>query len=180
MGRRPRVTSAIAGCAALSVLAACHRSASPDGPAPSSSAAALRASPQVPADHLAPGELLEGTDKAFGITLPRGLRVDGAFIDAVYASGLLDVHPLTTYLAARLQNGDMREGATSATFERVNAKDNPARMLTIHIAKVGDGTRVDFRDVTPAPPPNLPDEAARWRHVGLTPSGRLLDPTHLD
>jgi hypothetical protein len=173
------VTLAIAGCAALSALAACHRSPSGNA-APSPSAAALRAPPPGPADHLAPGELLEGTDSAFGITLPRGLRVDGAFVDAVYTSGMLDVHALATYFSARLQNGDMREGATSATFEHVNAKDKTGRLLTIHIAKIGDGARVDFRDVTPVAAPNLPDNAARWRHVGLTPSGRVLDPTHLD
>jgi hypothetical protein len=173
------VTLTIAGCAALSVLAACHRSLSDDA-APSPSAAALRAPPPGPADHLAPGELLEGTDKAFGITLPRGLRVDSAFVDAVYTSGMLDVHALATYFSAHLQNGDLREGATSATFEHVNAKDKPGRLLTVHIAKMGDGARVDFRDVTPVPGPNLPDDTARWRHVGLTPNGRLIDPTHLD
>ena len=41
----------------------------------------------VPVDHLATGELLEGSAKAFGLVLPRGVRIDAAFSDVVYASG---------------------------------------------------------------------------------------------
>jgi len=37
-----------------------------------------------------------------------------------------------------------------------------------------------IRDTTPPKGPPLPDENARWKQVGLTPSGRLVDPTHLD
>jgi hypothetical protein len=172
---------AAAGFAAVVALAACHRSPAPDSaPAPVASAAAVSAA-AAPADHLGPGELLEGTDKAFDVTLPRGLRTDAAFSSVVYTSGALELHALTTYLAARLQGGDLREGATSATFDRVTAKDKPARLLNIHIATTtGQGVHVDIRDVTPLPGPPLPDEAARWKRVGLTPSGRLIDPTHLD
>jgi hypothetical protein len=171
---------AAAGCAAIVALSACHRS-SPSGavPEPVASAAAVRAA-VVPADHLAPGELLEGTDKAFDVTLPRGLRMDAAFSGVVYASGELDLHALATYFGARLEGGDVREGAASATFDRVTAKGKPGRLLNIHLTKAGDGAHVDIRDVTPLPGPTLPDEAARWRRVGLMPNGRLIDPTHLD
>ncbi len=170
------------GCAAIATVAAlsaCHRPAPAGDAPPSASSAAIRTS-AAPADHLAPGELLEGTDKAFGVTLPRGLRIDGAFRDVVYTTGLLDVHALATYFGAHLQNGDFREGATSATFEHVTAKEQPGRLLSVHIVKTGGGARADIRDVTPIPGLPFPDEAARWKRVGLTPSGRLIDPTHLD
>ncbi len=169
------------GCAAIVALSACHRAPPGDAPSPLASAAGVRPHAVVPADHLAPDELLEGTDRAFDVTLPRGLRIDGAFSDVVYTSGALDLHALTTYFGARLQNGDLREGASSATFDHVTAKAKPGRLLSIHIAKAGDGARVDFRDVTPLPaPPQLTDPTARWKRVGMTPSGRLIDPTHLD
>ena len=174
---------AAAGCAGLVALSAACRGSSPaagDAPAaPSASAAAFKA-PEVPVDHLAPGELLEGTEKAFDVTLPRGLHVDGTFTDSVIASGPLSVHPLVAYFRARLQNGDLREGSASATFDRVTVADKAERPLSVHIAKAGDGVHVEIRDLTPVPAPPLPDEAARWKHVGLTPNGRLLDPTHLD
>jgi hypothetical protein len=28
--------------------------------------------------------------------------------------------------------------------------------------------------------PDLPNETERWKAVGLTPNGKVLDPTHLD
>jgi hypothetical protein len=56
-------------------------------------------------------------------------------------------------------------------------KDHP---LSVHITKVFDSARVEIQDVTPPPVPQLPDDTARWKRVGLTPSGRVLDPTHLD
>jgi hypothetical protein len=171
------VRLAAAGCAAIVALgAACRGSSRGGAPAPAASAAAVG----VPVDHLAPDELLEGTDKAFDVTLPRGLRVDGVFADEVIASGALTVHPLTQYFRARLQNGDLREGAGSATFDHVTAPGKPERPLSVHIVKAGDGAHVDIRDVTPVVLPPLPDDAARLKRVGLTPSGRLLDPTHLD
>jgi hypothetical protein len=173
------------GAAGFTVIAAlpgaCHRS-SPAGETPTAaaSAAAVRETPSVPADHLAPGELLEGKDKAFDVILPRGLQVDGRFADEVMASGPVALHPLVAYFQAHVQSGGLSEGATSATFDRVMAPDKPERLLSVHMVKVGDGVHVDIRDVTPLKVPPLPDEPARWKQVGLTPNGRLLDPTHLD
>ena len=171
---------ALAGCAAIVLSAACHGSSpSGDAPAPTASAAAVAAA-TVPADHLAPGELLEGTDRAFDVLLPQGLHVDGTFVDVVMTSGPLTMHPLVEYFRAHVRNGDLREGAASATFDHVTAPDKPDRPLAIHILKAGDGAHVEIRDVTPPKLQPLLDEPARWKQVGLTPSGRILDPTHLD
>ncbi len=180
-GRRARKALRAAGCAVVAALAvACHGS-SPggEGPAPPATAVAVRATP-VPADHLAPGELLEGTDKAFDIALPRGLKVDGRFTDEVLANGPFGVHPLVSYLQGHVQGGSLSEGATSATFDQVTTPGKPERPLTVRILKAGDGVHVEIRDVTPVTMPALPDENARWKQVGLTPTGRIVDPTHLD
>jgi hypothetical protein len=180
--RLARRTLAATGCVTIGTLsAACHGSSAVGETASlAASAAAVRAPPPVPADQLAPGELLEGTDKALDVTLPRGLHVDGRFADLVLTSGPLGVHPLVAYFQAHVQGGDLREGSTTATFDHVTAHDHPDRPLSVRILKAGDGVHVDIRDVTPPKLPDLPDEAARWKQVGLTPSGRLLDPTHLD
>jgi hypothetical protein len=173
----------LAGCAAIvaivALAAACHSSSPGDAPAPAASAAALRPA-AGPVDHLAVDEVLEGTDKAFDVTLPRGLRIDGAFVDVIMMSGPLAPRSLVAYFRAHVQNGDLREGEVSSTFDQVTAPGNPDRPLSVHIAKAGDGAHVEIRDLTPVPLPPMPDEAARWKHVGLTPSGRILDPTHLD
>jgi hypothetical protein len=179
-------TGALAGLTGLAAVAAvvagCHGS-SPSGdsaPGAAGSAAAIAAPvAPVPVDHLAPGELLEGTEKAFDVLLPRGLRVEATFADVVMASGPLPMHPLVVYLRAHLQSGELREGDSSSTFDHVTVAGNE-RPLSVHILKAGEGVHVEIRDLTPVVLAPMPDEAARWKHVGLTPTGRLLDPTHLD
>jgi hypothetical protein len=164
----------------LAVMVGCARPTADTGPsgAPSSTLAAMPASP--PLDHLAPGELLEGPDHAFGIALPRGLKVDATFATVVYASGDFAVAPLVHYFQPRVQEGDLREGPESATFDNVLALGGKGPRLAMHVVLVRGRANVEISDETPPVLPDLPDQAARWKHVGLTPSGRLLDPTHLD
>jgi hypothetical protein len=162
------------GAAALVLATGCHRAPTSDAP-PASSAV-----PVAPADHLAPGEIVPGPDHAFGLTLPRGFHVDGAFADAVFATGFGDVPSVARYFRSRLQDGDLRQGATSATFEHVHAPADPGRELRVHLDTVALKVRIEVHDTTPPPAPVLPDEKSRWRQVGLTPDGHLADPTHLD
>jgi hypothetical protein len=173
----PRV---LAAAIALMACAGCRRAPPQDDGTKSSGPSSAPAAGLAPADHLAPGELLEGADDAFGLTLPRRLRVDGAFAHVVYASGPLDLHPLVRYFRARLQDGDLREGEAAATFEHVHVPSKPERELAIRIAGTPQNARVEIRDATPPEAPVLPDDRARWKRVGLTPDGRLLDRTHLD
>jgi hypothetical protein len=124
--------------------------------------------------------LLEGPAQAFGIALPRGIGIDGAFVHVVHASGQGSVAALTKYFEARLLGGEFRDGPESATFEHVRSPAQPDKDLRVHIRSWGSGVTVELRDITSPPAPDLPNEAARWRQVGLTPDGKLADPTHLD
>jgi len=158
-------------------VGACHARPPPDAdpqPAPTVSSA------PPPVDHLAAGELAEGTEHAFGLTLPRALQVTGNFVPVVYASGPLTVHPVVQYLSARLEGGDLHEGPGSATFEHVAVRGKPGVELSIHVDASLAGVRLEMRNTTPVPALNLANDAERWKHVGLTPSGRVIDPTHLD
>ena len=163
---------------------ACHRRAPPDN-APQDHAGTMARLPSAeasatPADHLAPDELVEGSQQAFGVLLPRVLEVKGSFVDVVYATGHASVHALAQYFRARLQDGSMREGGQAATFEHVKVRGKPGPELLLRIVASRDGANVEIRNSTPSTVPLPPDEASRWRQVGLTPRGRLADPTHLD
>jgi hypothetical protein len=176
-------TRAALGMAAAGLLAcsACSKPSAPDptGPGPSPVLAPLASAP--PADHLGPDELIEGPDRAFGVALPRGLTVEQRFPDVVYASGPMTVHALVLFFRPRLTGGALRESATVATFEHARAPGmGPNTDLTIHLAVTLGKTRVDISSMIYPPAPALPDEAARWKQVGLTPEGKILDPTHLD
>ena len=82
VGGGARVKLATAGCAAARrALAACRsrrrRRATRRPPVGERRGRATRRSCRPTTSR--PGELLEGTDKAFDVTLPRGLQIDGAF-----------------------------------------------------------------------------------------------------
>jgi hypothetical protein len=169
------------GILALLLLgAACKHGATTDGPAPTAGAPSAVQADTQSVDHLAPGELIEGSDQAFGVRLPRAVQVRAAFVDVVYADGSVALHPLVKYLRARVQEGSLREGEAAATFEHVRVRGKPGLELSIRIAAAPGGVRVEMRDTTTPPPLDLPDDNARWKHVGLTPAGRVADPTHLD
>jgi hypothetical protein len=159
--------------------AACNSARTTNDPPPAASTVPVKA-PALPADHLAPDELLEGSAQVFGITLPQGMKVDATFTKLAYASGPVALHPLVDYFRARLQNGGLREGEGSATFEHVTAPGKSEPALTVHLGTFGDVVRVVIRDETVPVLPPLPDDPARFKRAGLTPSGRVLDPTHLD
>ncbi|MDP9033340.1 MAG: hypothetical protein M3O50_00910 [Myxococcota bacterium] len=166
----------------LLALIACRGPTPADDEAPPAASTSHAGSPvAIPADHLAPGELLAGADLAFGIPLPRGTTVAGSFAHVVYASGAFSVHSLAEYFRARVQDGLLREGPSAATFVHVRARGEQQSLeLEVRISSIPGGSSIQVRDATPPAAPNLPDEAARWRQVGLAADGRLADPSHLD
>ena len=158
----------------------CGKPSETKGDAPASRLDTPQAS-APPVDHLGPNELVEGPDRVFGVPLPRGLAVEQRLADTVYASGPMTVHALVLYLRPRLQGGSLRESERVATFDHVTAPGLPPRTdLSIHLAVAVNKTRVEISSTTTPPAPELPDVPSRWRQVGLTPNGKILDPTHLD
>ncbi|MCA9627098.1 MAG: hypothetical protein KC766_05515, partial [Myxococcales bacterium] len=65
-------------------LACCACNGSQENAAP---AAASASSAPHPIDHLAKGELAQGTEKVFGLAIPRKMRVERRFLDAAHAVG---------------------------------------------------------------------------------------------
>jgi hypothetical protein len=174
-----KALEAILILAAVAVGSGCSKSSPTATEAPAATLAPLAS--VAPADHLGPDELIEGSERAFGIALPRGLTVEERYPDTIRASGPMTVRALVLYLRPRLQGGSLRESATVATFEHVTTPGLPPNTdLNIHLEVTVGKTRVQIASTTVPPAPVLPDEASRWRQVGLTPNGKVLDPTHLD
>lgn len=178
-----------AAAAALAVSAACVlvvgcRKAPPEldttgpgGPPAGATASATAA----PLDHLAPGELVEGTEQAFGLALPRGVHVESSDKGDVRAVGLVTLHAFVKYLRTHVQESELDEGDLYANLRKVKLHGKPGELYEMHLAPAGfRGTSLLMQDVTPAPMQDLPNEAARWKAVGMTPNGKVLDPTHLD
>ena len=169
----------LAAPAAL-VLASCQQSPPEQWQPVDASPAASAAPSSTPVDHLAPGELVEGAQHAFGLVLPRDVPIEREQPGSVRAIGPASVHSLVKYFRPRLVESQVTEGDAFALFEQVKLSGKPGAVFRIRITALPPrGTLVEVDDVTPPPVPDLPDEAARWRQVGLTPQGKVLDPTHL-
>ncbi len=139
---------------------------------------------EAPSDHLAPGELAEGKEKAYALALPRGSTIANRFPGSIHVMSPVAPEPLSNFIRARVKSGKMVVGATMTTFEDVIVPDEPNRHITIEIRPgaplSGAKSQMVVKDVTPAPPPD-PNEsqAERRRKAGLTPDGKLIDPQHM-
>ena len=126
---------------------------------------------------LGAGDLLRSSG---GRLVAGDARVEQSFVDLVRVECPCTVRSVVAYLRARLEGGGVREGAETASFEHVKPRGKPEPELGVHVAAIMGGARIELQKVTVAPAASLPDEPARWQHVGLTPRGKVIDPTHLD
>ena len=136
--------------------------------------------PKAP-DHLVEPELEEGTAKAYGLVLPRNVKVDNAFINVIYASGDPRPDAVANYIRARVRMGTVQIGAANTLFEKVQVPANPGHEITIRVAagNNGRGCAIELREAIPPPKPLEGSEADKFRAAGIHPDGTLIDPTHL-
>ncbi|MBK9266312.1 MAG: hypothetical protein IPM54_41815 [Polyangiaceae bacterium] len=137
--------------------------------------------PPPPPDQLRPGELAEGTVDAFGIKLPRVMNVDTRFPDAVFASADVPAKNVVNYVRERVIAERVTTLPTKTVFEGATSKAAPTHKLRIEVIAHGSTrTNLVVRDETrPPAKPGLTEEE-RWRQVGMTPQGELIDPSHLN
>ncbi len=133
----------------------------------------VTAEAKKPVDHLAPGELLPGTERAFALLLPRGFRVRAHFATSVLADGEGTAVGLGAYLAARVKDGRASVQPGKAVFEGVRVPEEPARILTIRVDEPTPGfCSIQINDETP--PPDLGgDVAERLKRNGRNADGTL-------
>jgi hypothetical protein len=162
----------VVGCV---VIAACRSKAQ----APAPVASATPSAP--PVDRLAPGELTAGLLQAFGLSVPRGMQLDGVFPAAAHMSGNVSPDALALYVRDRVvvANVQMAEGRTIFPNARIKAGD-PKRVYDIEIIPSPGVTRLIVNDVTRAPTPAGLSEADIWRANGYAPDGTRLKSVPLE
>lgn len=138
--------------------------------------------PAKPVDHLAADELLEGSETAFGVKLPRVLSVSRRYSDEVHAQGTAPFGQVIAYFKSHVREAKVTTGKRTATISRGKVPAMPGEVVDIRIDNVvGDDVKVVIRNSTPPPPPLASDEATIRKSVGLTPDGKgLLNPSHID
>lgn len=160
---------------AVALVAPGCRSEPPSPASPS----ATPAKSARPVDRLAPGELAPGTGQVFGLVVPRGMRVKGAFAEIAYLEGNVRPEALSNYVRDRVELERVEIGAARTLFPNARIRGGPeGRVFDIEVVAGGNHpTRLVVRDVTPTgvnAPPTLTD-AERWRQAGRAPDGKPLD-----
>jgi hypothetical protein len=109
------------------------------------------------------------------------MEIREAFSSVVYAWGPVDPMKLANYLRAQVKGGSISVGAAATVFDQVTAPANGKRLLRLRVDAIGQGraARLEVRDITPPPLAPAANETERWKKVGMSSDGKLLDPTHL-
>jgi hypothetical protein len=145
-------------------------------PAPAPAAAGSGKPAKQPLDRLAPGELAPGSELAFGIPVPDGMRLTHLFHDVAYMNGNAPQDALVEYVRRHVGSDRVQLAQSSVVFPRVTINGQPQnRVYDIEVFSRSGRSRVTIRDVTPLPAPGGLTEAQRWERAGLSPSGELLD-----
>jgi hypothetical protein len=168
--------AAVVAALALATTSGCRRRPPPEA----REVAVTSATPARPADHALPDEIAEGKDLAFGLPIPRQMRVIGHFDDVVFATG--DVRPelVANYVRQRVIAEHVETGPAKTVFTGVTLRAHPERTLRVDVISRNGDTDLTVRDETRPPAREGLSEAERWKAQGLTPKGAPLDPTHLE
>lgn len=169
-GRQPSRV-ALWTAAAMALLSACETSRRPPP---------TEAPPEVTPDRLPPQERLSETATAFGLSLPKGMRLTRQFNDSAYFMGRVELTRVVEHLKPHLEAQRMEVKPGYTAFENARLKgDTSEKRLRVGVSAEGAGTQVFVQNVTPPPSPRGVSEAEMWRRAGRNPDGTPLDQNQL-
>jgi len=176
--KRSFPAAAIVAALAFATMGGCKRRPPPTIAPREASPKATASAP--PADHALPNEIAEGTEKAFGLPIPRQMRVVSRFEDVVFASGDVAPELVANYVKQRVIAGHVETGPAKTVFTGATLRNNPTSTLRVDVISRNGDTELTVRDETRPPAREGLTEAERWKELGLSPKGTPLDPTHLE
>lgn len=174
-GRRLRRVARFVVALAPALIAACTPDPKP-GPAPQ---ATTTVAPPAP-DHVDPNEVPEGTEKAFGLPIPRAMQVDARFTDAIRARGPVRLDAMANYVRARVVAERVETGPAKTVFSRATLKSAPDKLLRVEVVAFGDQTEMIVRDETKPAAKTTVKPTDPWNRPGFDPRDRNADPKRFE
>lgn len=128
----------------------------------------------VRVDSVPEGTLAEGSIEAFGLKLPRPMRLVASLPDAVHAKADLSLERVSNYVRERVEAERVETAPRKTVFLGAKLPGTPRVLRVEVIAAAANRVELVVRDETPRPmAPGLSEEE-RWRRAGQTPDGRVL------
>jgi hypothetical protein len=158
-------------CLVASLAVGCHSK-------PVASVEEAPAAPSTP-DRLTSDEHLPEAETAFGLPLPKGMRLTRHFSDAAYFSGSLDMQSTLDHVRKYVEARDVEMTNQHVVFARARIKGNAERIFRIEISATPRGSQVHLKDITPPALARGLSEPEIWQRAGRKPDGSLLDPNQV-
>jgi hypothetical protein len=132
------------------------------------------------ADRLSPEEALPEAEIAFGLAMPRGMRLTRYFDDSAYFTGTLDMASVVEQIRGQLLAREVELLERRAVFPMAYIRgDATRRLFRVEVTANRQGSQVYVKNITPAPAPRGLSQAEIWRRAGRNPDGTLLDPNQV-
>jgi hypothetical protein len=125
-----------------------------------------------PIDTTVEGELPEGQVEAFGLILPRRMRIVAQMNDAVFVEGQLRLEHVSNFIRRRVDSDQIETGPSKTVFAEARVKAAPKNVVEVEVSIVARGVRVIVRNKTRKAAEEGLTEAERWKRAGLTPDGK--------
>ena len=137
--------------------------------------------PRIPRDHIASGELVEGSAKVYALPLPYGFNVTAVSKEGTNAYGDAPKDEVVESILSRVRDGKATEHEGINNFVGVKVPAEPARLLDIEVRDAPRyGTLILVKDVTPPPPAVPTAQEEILKAAGLDPKGHVTDPSKLE
>lgn len=128
----------------------------------------------APIDTTAPGELAEGKERAFGLPIPRDMRIKARLDDTWYAEGPFGLEDVANYVRARVLPSRVDRGPNKTVFVDATLLDDPKKRVQVEVARVHGRVEMVVRDRARLPVEQGLTEEERWRRAGRTRDGKVL------
>lgn len=124
---------------------------------------------------------MEGPEDAFGLAIPKKMKIQAAFPENVHAVGSVDAGELSNYVRKRVLVAHVEVADKRFIFPKVKIRGGDENKLyRIEVLDQGHETKLIVRDITPAPKVEGLTEPERWERAGMKPSGGLIDPNEME
>ena len=122
-----------------------------------------------------PDELAEGKERAFDFPVPRAMRVEARFEDAVYLVGRVPFASLNNYIRERVVAGEIDTGPAKTVYGKAALKNGKKRLLELTVSNDYGNIELIVRDRTRTAVEKGLTEEQRWKRAGLTQEGQVIE-----
>jgi len=128
----------------------------------------------TPVDDTLPGEMAEGREMAFGLPMPRDMKIIARMARVWTGETSLGLEPVANYVRARVDTETIETGPSRTVFMDAVPRHDTSKTIKVMVARKAGKTLLIVRDETRRPAEKGLTEEERWRQAGIGPDGKPI------